>query len=351
MKAAVYHGPGDIRSEEVPTPEPGPRDVLLAVDAVGICGSDLHVFRQGQFGLGPGTIMGHEFCATAVSLGDEVEGVEIGNRYTGFTISFCGECYWCRHGEGRLCPDLFYGYSGYGKPGAMAEYILIEDAQVGENLIPVPEKLSDEAGAMAEPLGTATYAVHRARPRDGNTAVVIGAGAIGLLVVQALKATADVTVVVTEVSEQRAELASRVGADVVLDARRHDLLGAVQEATGVGRYAFGDGGMADIVIDAAAAPPTFQQALDFVRSKGTVVLVGVPEEPATADISLIVHKDIRLLGVFGSSIPHGMELLEQGKVDVESLVSDRFSLDESPEAFARAIDPSSIKVMILPRAK
>ena len=349
MKAAVYRGPKDLRVEEVRRPSTGPKDVLLRVDRVGVCGSDLHVYRTGQFGTGPGMIMGHEFSATAVEIGAEVDGAREGGRYTGFTIGFCGECYWCEHGSPRLCPELFARYSGYGKPGAMAEFIKIEDAEVGSNLIEIPEWVPDEAAAMAEPLGTATYSIHRAQPRDGDSVIVIGAGPVGLLLVQALKATADVRVIVTEVSQARAQLASEVGADDVLDARRPDLLEAVQQLTGVGRWSFGSGGMADIVFDAAAAPPTFGQALQFVRSQGTVCLVGVSEQSSPVDTSLIVHKDVRVLGVFGSSIPHGMRLIAEGKVSVESLISHRFPLSDVATAFETAAGPTAVKVMLSPQ--
>lgn len=348
MQAVVYHAPGDLRIESVPRPRTGPHDVLLRVDRVGICGSDLHVYRTGQFGTGPGMIMGHEFSGTAVEVGSEVSEVSVGGRYTGFTIALCGTCYWCRSGNGRLCPELFGGYSGYGKPGGMAEYVRIESAVLGSNLIPVPDGVSDEAAALAEPLGTATYAIHRARPKDGDTVMVLGAGPVGLLLLQALKATADVQVIVTEVSESRARIASELGADHVLDARREDLLAAVQGLTGTGRWSFGAGGMADIVFDAAAVPATFEQALRFVRSQGTVCLVGVSESPSLVDSSLIVHKDVRVLGVFGSSIPHGMRLIADGGVDVSRLVSHRFPLSAAPEAFEVAAGAEALKVMLEP---
>ncbi|MDQ2621777.1 MAG: alcohol dehydrogenase catalytic domain-containing protein, partial [Actinomycetota bacterium] len=157
MKAAVYKGPGEIAVEEVPVPEVGPRDVLLRVDAVGICGSDLHVYRKGMYDAEPGRIMGHEFSGTVVERGPEVTGIEIDDRATGFSVEYCGECYWCKHGQVRLCPELFDGYTGYGVPGAMAEFVVIRDAEVGANYFPVPEGLSNEVAAMAEPLGTAIY--------------------------------------------------------------------------------------------------------------------------------------------------------------------------------------------------
>ncbi|GAA3561523.1 zinc-dependent dehydrogenase [Amycolatopsis ultiminotia] len=348
MKAAVYQRPGLIEVKDVPTPRPGPRDVLLRVRTVGICGSDLHVYRKGHYGAQPGWIMGHEFCGEAVHIGDEVTDATVGGRYTGFSVQFCGECFWCRRGQQRLCPELFQHYTGYGAPGAMAEYVLIRDAAPARNLFAIPDSLNDEAAAVAEPLGTAAYAVRRAKPADGDTIVVIGAGMIGNLLVQAIKATVNATVIVTEVSPQRAELALRLGADQVIDARRPDVVDAVRNATGRGRYAFGEGGMADIVFNAAAAPPTFAQSLDFVRSKGTVVLVGLAEEPATADVSLIAYKDIRLLGVMGSAISDGVDLLRKGNVRVDPLITHRLPLTDADAAFRHAADPASIKVVMSP---
>jgi threonine dehydrogenase-like Zn-dependent dehydrogenase len=349
VKAAVYQSPGVIEVEEVEEPTVGPRDVLLRVSTVGICGSDLHVYRKGQYGAQHGRIMGHEFCGQAVEVGAEVQGVTPGGRWTGYTVKYCGTCYWCRRGQVRLCPELFDNYSGFGKPGAMAEYVLIEDAEPGENLLPIPDGLSDEVGAMAEPLGTALYALLRVKPQPGDTVVVIGAGMIGNLIVQALKALHDVRVIVTEVSDERAALARTVGADVVLDARRPDLFEAVRAETGEGRYAFGISGMADIVMDAAAAPPTLNQALEFVRSKGTVGLVGSAEDPAPCRVDLITHKDIRVIGIVGSVIAAGIDLLAGERIRTDPLISHHFSLDDAADAFRVAVDPSSIKVMIHPQ--
>ncbi len=350
MQAAVYHGVEEIRTETVPVPTVGADDVLLRVAAVGICGSDLHVYRKGMYGAAPGWVMGHEFVGTAVAVGERVDGARLGARYTGFSIAYCGTCRACTHGQPRLCPELFEHYTGYGKPGAMAEYVLIERAELGVNLLAVPDALSDEAAAMAEPLGTAIYTTFRTKPRDGDTVVVIGAGLIGNLMVQAFKAAADVRVIVTEVSAERRAAAERSGADLTIDASRPDLLGAVREATGPGRYAFGPSGMADIVVDAAAAPPTFGQALEFVRPRGTVCLIGSPEAPSTADTGLIVNKDVKVIGLFGSTIPHGLELIAAGRVDPVPLISHRYGLEDAAEAFRVAASGATTKVMLLPSA-
>ncbi|MEA2170837.1 MAG: hypothetical protein QOF76_4137 [Solirubrobacteraceae bacterium] len=348
MRAAVYQGPRQIEVQDVPVPAVGPEDVLLRVRAVGICGSDLHVYRKGLYGAEPGRIMGHEFSGEVVEVGSAVEDVALGERYTGYSIKTCGACFWCTAGQPRLCPDLFEHYTGYGVPGAMAEFVRIDRARLGENLFAIPDGLDDQQAAMGEPLGTAIYTMYRVKPKDGDIVVVIGAGMIGNLIVQALKATADVRVIVTEMSEERRQLALQVGADEVIDAARPDLLDAVRAATGPGRYMFGDSGMADIVIDAAAAPPTFGQALNFVRSKGTVGLVGSAETPSPADVSLILYKDIRVVGIIGSVLPQGLEMLARGGIQTEPLISHRFALEEAAAAFERAADASSIKVMMFP---
>ena len=177
MKAAVYHAPGVIEVEEVEQPEVGPRDVLLRVSTVGICGSDLHVYRKGQYGAQRGRIMGHEFCGQAVEVGAEVQGVALGGRWTGYSVSYCGTCYWCRRGQVRLCPELFDNYSGFGKPGAMAEYVLIEDAKPGENLLASPRPAQRRgrgdgraAGhrAVRTPAREAAGRRHRRRDRRGH---------------------------------------------------------------------------------------------------------------------------------------------------------------------------------------
>ncbi len=348
MRAAVWEGPKEIRVEDIADPVVGPRDVLLKVKAVGICGSDLHVYRHGQYEAKPGRVMGHEFTGEAVDMGAEVEGVTLGERYTGFSIDYCGECFWCLAGKPRHCPSLFEHYTGYGRPGAMAEYVLIADAKPGENLLHIPSALADEVGAMAEPLGTAIYSLLRVKPKDGDKVVVLGAGMIGNLIIQALKARHDVQVIVTEMSQERRKLALECGADVVIDAARPDLFEAIREVTGRGRYYFGESGMADIVLDAAAAPTTFDQALNFVRTGGTVGLVGSPEKPAPVEIGLIGYKDIRVIGIVGSVIPLGLDLLAASKVATDPLLSHRFPLEEAAEAFAVADTPTSMKVMLLP---
>ncbi|MDA8193102.1 MAG: alcohol dehydrogenase catalytic domain-containing protein [Thermaerobacter sp.] len=349
MKAVVYVRPGEVVVQEVERPRVGPRDILIKVRAVGLCGSDLHTYRTGRYAF-PSQIMGHEFCGEVAAVGPEVAGIATGQRATGFSAAYCGACYWCRRQQFRLCPHLFETYTGYGRPGAMADYVKIDEAELDRNVFLIPSELSDEQAAMAEPLGTALYALARTKPDCADSAVVIGAGPIGNLLVQALKSIPVKQVTVTEMSVERAALAKALGADYALHLREPGhALPSVQAVTGIGAYHFGSGAMADLVYDTAGAPGTFGDALEFVRAGGTVALVGLPERPSQVDVSRIIFKDVRVLGVLGSIIPQGLDYLRRGLVKTAPLVTHRFPLHEAAEAFrTMATDPAAMKVMLLP---
>ena len=349
LKAVVFKGPGHVEVKHVDMPTLGPRDILLKVKAVGICGSDLHTYRTGLYAF-PSQIMGHEFCGEIVNFGSEVGGIRVGQRATGFSVAYCGQCFWCQHKQFRLCPHLFENYTGYGRPGAMAEYVKIENAVVGENLFIVPPELSDEEAAMAEPLVTALYAIARTKPTAGDVAVVIGAGMIGNFIVQGVKKIPVKQIIVTEVSAAKIQWALDAGADIAINPREvPDLLSAVQSVTGIGLHHFGTGAMADVVYDTAGAEETFNDALGFVRAGGKVALVGLPESPSTVDVSQIIFKDVRIVGVLGSIIPRGLEYLARGWVKTSNLVTARFSLSEADNAFRTMMDaPQGMRGMLFP---
>lgn len=158
MRAAVYEEPQRLKVEEIAVPEVGPRDLLIRVGSCGICGSDVHSYKAGMY-IRPGQVMGHEFMGVAETVGDVVEGVEPGDRVTGFDLGVCGECYWCSRQQYALCPELFQNSTGYGKPGAFAEYVLITNASVGRTVHRVPDSLDDESAATAEPVSVGIGAV------------------------------------------------------------------------------------------------------------------------------------------------------------------------------------------------
>ncbi|MGE7694009.1 zinc-dependent alcohol dehydrogenase [Lysinibacillus sp. NPDC094177] len=347
MKAAVLYGSGDIRLKEIDIPEIGSKDILLKIRTVGICGSDLHSYKTGLYSF-PEQIMGHEFCGEVVKIGVDVTDIKLGDRVTGFTVSYCGKCYWCTRKSYRLCPDLFKSYSGYGEPGAMAEYMKIQNAVLNENVFLIPDHVTDEAGALAEPIGTAAYSLLRTKPTEQDTVVIIGAGFIGNIVTQLMKNNPVAKVIVSEIMDERLKLAKNVGADVVINANKtDDILSKIQQHTGIGRHHFGEGGMADIVIDAAGGTNTLNQALTFARSKGVVGLVALPEKDVVIDSSKIIYKDLRIIGILGSMIPSGIDYLNKGAINVGSLITHTFTLDQVDEAFKTLVrDSTALKVML-----
>jgi threonine dehydrogenase-like Zn-dependent dehydrogenase len=347
MLAAIFRGPREFEVTHIPLPEVGPDDVLLRVLACGICGSDLHGYHSAQFNA-PGQIMGHEFAGEVVAVGPQVVGVAPGARVTGFSIELCGECFWCRNGKPGLCPHLFERYTGYGEPGAFAEYVRIRHARLNESLFNIPENLDNDTATFIEPTGVAMHAVHKAGATADSQVLVLGMGVIGNLIMQALRTLPVKKVVVTEVAEHRRVLAKQLGADAAIDARTGDLLGALIQELGEGRTLFGTSTMADIVIEAAGVPATVRQALQLVRAGGTVAYVALSERLAPISTADIVLKDPRIVGVMGTNMPKGIAALRAGLIQVQPLISHRFPLTKINEAFALLDRGEGMKVLIYP---
>ena len=334
MKAALFYGPRDVRVEEVDKPTLEQGDLLLRIRACGICGSDLHTYQHGLFEdlgvpVGDGRILGHEFSGEVVETGGEVPGFAIGDRI-------------CTVGM-----------------GGNAEYLRVP-AMMMPVVLRVPDGVSYEEAATTEPLATSLHAVHLAAPKDGETHVIIGAGIIGLGVLQVLKATASVRTIVVDLSDKRLELASNLGADEIINARQEDALEKVIELTGAQQVSFMPAAMgsADTVYDCAGLPmhftgtPVLQQAIQMVRENGKVVVVAIFEKPAEIEHNLIVRKGITLHGSWAWSLEEfaqSLELIGSGKVDRKPLISHEFPLDQASEAYEIQSKASeTIKVLIIP---
>jgi 2-desacetyl-2-hydroxyethyl bacteriochlorophyllide A dehydrogenase len=330
MKAAVYYGPRDIRVEDVPAPVPGPSDLLVAVKACGICGSDLHTYRYGIFeDLGreieghPGRLMGHEFSGVVAEVGSAVTGVKVGDRVAGL---------------GR---------------GAYAEYVVVEVAD--RSYHPLPDDVSFEEAATFEPFATSIHGVGLARPQAGETVVILGAGIIGLGAVQTIRATtSDVRVIVVDGTQTRLDMARHVGADEVIDFTEGDPVEQVLALVGeqeIPRLGY-RGGNVDAVIDCAGAVNSSQQGLQMLKQEdGRLVLVALFEHPGPLDRNIIVRKHVQLLGSWASTtadLRFAIELMASGRVDREPLVSHQFALDQAAEAFAVQEQGQAIKVVVKP---
>ncbi|EKN70989.1 alcohol dehydrogenase GroES-like protein [Neobacillus bataviensis LMG 21833] len=346
MKAAVYHGPRDLRVETIDIPEVGARDILLKVDACGICGSDVHSYGTGLY-IKKGQIMGHEFSGEVVKVGRDVKEIRVGEKGTGFYSEFCGSCYWCKNKQYILCPNLFKASTGYGLPGAFAEYIVIPNVKKNISFFTVPNELDKFTAATIEPVSVAAHSVALCQPKMEDKIVIMGAGLIGNAIMQIFKEYGVDKVVVTEVSEQRLAFAKKLGADHVINAAKENVMERVKALVGIGPYHFNEGAMADIVVDAAGAPSAVEQSFELVRSGGTIAFVGLPEKKASLDTTKIVHKSPRILGCLGGDFNKSIELLKNKKVMTNDLITHVFTLDHVKEAFETQMKPhKSVKVMI-----
>jgi 2-desacetyl-2-hydroxyethyl bacteriochlorophyllide A dehydrogenase len=346
MKAAVYYGPRDLRVENIPIPEVGPKDILLKVKYCGICGSDVHSYGTGLY-INEGQIMGHEFSGEVVEVGDEVKNIELGERGTGFYSGICGTCYWCKNRQYTLCPDLFKNSTGYGLPGAFAEYVKIPNARLGINYHQIPNEIDDMTAATIEPVAVAALTVELCQPKKGDQVVVMGAGLIGNAIMQIFKSIPVAKVIVTEVSEKRMTVAKTLGADTIINAKSENVIETLKGLVGVGPYHFNEGAMVDIVVDAAGAPSAVEQSFEIIRSGGTIAFVGLPEKKASIDTTKIVHKAPKIIGCLGGNFVKSIELLKEGKVKTAPLVSHVFPIEKVKEAFETQMDSQeSVKVMI-----
>jgi threonine dehydrogenase-like Zn-dependent dehydrogenase len=339
MKAAVFYGPLDVKTEEVEKPGINDNEILVNVKACGICGSDLHMYKLDLFTdmlcrrLEKGGIPGHEFSGDVVEVGSQVQGIEIGDRVASFSF------------------------------GGMAEYIPVPVFQ-GFNVFKLPPEVSYEEAATLEPLANSLHATLKANPAKGENAVIFGAGIIGLGVVQCLK-TLEVglnKIVVVDVSDYRLEVAKRLGADEIINASAVDPYEKVIELVGSAPLMFRPTESApavDIIYDCVGyikerpEPPVIQQALNMVRDfTGRIVVHGIFEESVSLDLFPMVAKQVDVLGSYGfipSEVEQALELIRSKKVDRQGLISHEFSLDQAKEGFeAQCNIEESIKVLIKP---
>ena len=326
MKAAVWHKQGDIRIEEMPDPIPGPAEVKLRIKACGICGSDLHEYKSGPFLIprrphpltgkaGGPIILGHELSGEIVETGSAVKDWKVKERVAVNPLIYCEACHYCRKGQHVMCTSL--GTYGLAADGAFAEYAVFRES----SLIRLPDSVTDEMGAFVEPLAVALHAVKRGALKLGDTAAVIGAGPIGLLVLQAALAAGASKVIVMEPIERRREVALRTGAALVLDPTREDPGVAVADQTG--------GLRADIAFDCVGTQASFETALKTTGRRARICIVGLALKSIEVPfIRLWGHeKEITFSSGYEDEFQAAVALLSDGRVQVAPLVSARIDLD------------------------
>ncbi len=338
MKAAIYHEPMKITTEDVPVPKIGDADILVRVHACGVCGSDLHMYRLGVFAeilcrrSEGGLIPGHEFAGVVAEVGKDVEGIGVGDRVAAITF------------------------------GGMAEYVPITPALLGFNVYKVPEEVGWVEAATTEPLANSLHATQLGTPADGQNLMIFGAGIIGLGIVQSIRVMglAPNKVIMVDVSENRLAMARELGVDEVIHAGKEDVYRRAKEMTGEVPVVVLQGAITspavDVIYDCVGyiqerpEPPVIQQAMLIAREYGKVVVHGVFEAPLTLELMPMVTKHVQVLGSYGfvpEDVTRALELMRDKTVDRMKLVSHEYPIDDAKQAFDTQCEiEKSVKVVV-----
>ena len=337
MLQQVMTSPGVIEFRQVPTPEPGPGQVLVKIMEIGVCGSDIHVYHgEHPFTSYPVT-QGHEVSGIVETLGPGAEGLVPGQKVTIQPQLVCGKCWPCRHGKYNLCEEL--RVMGFQATGVASEYFAVDAAKV----TPLPEEMSLEEGAMIEPLAVAVHAVRRAGDVAGKDICVLGAGPIGILVAQAAKGMGAGRVMVTDISSLRLEKARECGADFCVNTKEKDFGQALAECFGPDK--------ADVIYDCAGNDITMGQAIQYARKGSTIILVAVFAKTAHVDLAVLNDHELDLntsMMYRNEDYVEAIRLAASGRVRLMPLLSKRFPFQEYLDAY-RYIDEnreSAMKVLI-----
>ncbi|MCP3787186.1 zinc-dependent alcohol dehydrogenase family protein [Micromonospora sp. A3M-1-15] len=346
MKALVYGGPGEKSWSEIPDPTiVDPRDAIIQVDAVTICGTDLHILGGDVPEVQPGRVLGHEAVGTVVAVGDGVAGLKVGDRVLASCISACGVCRYCREGAYGQCLGGGGWILGHTVDGVQAEYARIPFADLSTYRL--PEQVPDEAAVLLADILPTSYEVGvlNGRVRPGDTVVVVGAGPIGLAAIQTARLYSPAHIVAVDKAQSRLDAAKRFGADLTVLAD-DDPLEVVRSVT--------DGLGADVAVEAVGVPATFELCTTLVRPGGRVANIGVHGKPATLHLERLWIRDITITTglVDTRTTPTLLNMLVAGQLDTAHMVTHRYRLDEIVEAydvFARPAETGALKVVLTRR--
>lgn len=322
MKAAVWYGGKDIRIEDVPKPKIKDDEVLVKVRAVGICGSELHAFEGVSQRRTPPLVMGHEFSGEIVELGKNVNNLKIGEKVTVDPLKRCGTCTPCVRGQGSVCRNV--KLLGLHTSGAFAEYVAVPAL----NCYVLPENVSFEEGAMAEPLAVGIRAVNSTDVRLGDTTVVIGAGIIGTMTLKAAKAAGAGLLIVSDVVDYRLDYSKKLGADITINSKTDDPVTKVMELT--------NGSGADVVFEAVGLEATVQQGLRMLGIGGKLTIIGMLSKNMNLDVLSIVTRELQIRGSYAyaqDDFRRALNYLCNRKIDVKSLITNIMPLEKVKDGF------------------
>ena len=331
MKVAVMLGIGKMGFEEREIPKVKDDEVLVKLEYVGICGSDLHYYETGAIGdyvVNPPFVLGHEAGGTVVEVGKNVKHLKVGDRVALEPGKTCGHCEFCKTGRYNLCPDVVF-FATPPVDGVFQEYV----AHEAELCFKLPDNVSTLEGALIEPLAVGFHAAIQGDAHLGQKAVVMGAGCIGLVSMMALKARGVSEVYVVDIMEKRLEKALELGATGVINGAKEDVLERVKELT--------DGAGMDLVIETAGTEITTRQAIHMAKKGSNIVLVGYSKTgEMTLPMSLVLDKELTFKTVFRYRhiYPMAIDAVAAGKVNLKGIVTDVFRLDEAQKAMDYSVN-------------
>ena len=343
MKAIVKlaRGPGHVELKQVDEPRPGPGQVMVRVEAAGVCGSDLHIFHDEiKINIVPPVVMGHEFSGVIVEVGPGIRGYQPGDRVTcETTAESCGTCLQCRTGRYNMCATR--KVVGYAVDGCFARYCVVNERQLHR----LPDEVDLISGALTEPLACCVHAVlDLTRISAGDVVAITGPGPIGLLCLQLVKAAGACAVMCgTTLDAERLALARQWGADATLDVQAQDVIEWLNAYTG--------GLGADIWLECSGAPAAARLGLMATRRRGQYTQVGLFSGPFELDFSLVAYKELQVTGALGQRWPaweRSLALMRQGLVNAKRLASHTYPLTEWREAFRMVEQKQGLKIMLQP---
>lgn len=344
MRVAVMTGVAKIELAEREVPVPKADEVLVKIEYVGVCGSDLHYYEAGGIGeniVKPPFVLGHEAGGVVAAVGAEVTNLKIGDKVALEPGKTCGKCEFCKTGKYNLCPDVIF-FATPPVDGVFQDYV----THSAELCFKIPDNMDTMEAALIEPLAVGFHAARQGGAQAGQTAVVTGAGCIGFVSMMALKAMGVTKVIVVDIMPKRLEKAIDLGAAAVINGKEQDVVKEIMKLTG------GQG--ADLMIETAGSEITTRQAIHFTKKGGTIVLVGYsPSGEETLPIGLAIDKELTFKTVFRYRhiYPMAIEAVASGKVNLKGIVTDIFSLDDIQEAMDQSVKnkadivKSVIKVM------
>ncbi|MFZ5648579.1 MAG: zinc-dependent alcohol dehydrogenase [Bacillota bacterium] len=332
-------GPGNVELKEMPEPSPGPGEVLIEINACGICGTDMHIYH-GTIDCSPPVILGHELSGTVVELGDGVKSVKKGNRVTSETHAhLCGHCRFCMSGYPRYCVERkMVGRHGN---GGFAKYYVTRE----ERLTILPDNVSFAAGAVTEPLFTVTHALYeRAAVASGDVVVIMGPGPMGLLSAQVARALGAIVVVCgLEADKNRLELAKAMGVDVTVNIQKEDVAKIVDSLTG--------GYGADVAVECSGAAAAMELGLQLLRKCGKFVQIGLTGKIVNFNTDLVVNKGLMMVGSVGTTFTakqRALNFLARQLVNTEAVISDTLPLSEWEIGFGKMDRKEGLKIVLWP---